>query len=349
MKLNLGILSFAHGHIGAYAGVMKDQDDVNLVAAWDDDKERGQTRSREFEIEFVPALDDFLGRDDIQAVMIGSETSKHAEHVEVAAAAGKDILLQKPLAFTPEDCDRIIQAVEASGVRFSVAWQMRCDLQNQWMKEQLLSGRFGRPLMVRRRHGLPTQLWGDAFADSWHVKPEFNLGMFMDDASHPADWFLWMFGKPVSVMAEIDTLLNPKVPDDNGAAIFKFKDGMIGIIESSFTTIAAEDTTTIVAEKGTILQSWGDGPSCETQPESSDGPLYGLKYYLAGEDRWRTVDIPTPASHGARIHGVVEPAVSFLKGERGPIADAREGRISTEMVLAAYASSKEGRRIVLKD
>jgi predicted dehydrogenase len=347
MKLNLGILSFAHGHIGAYAAVMKGRDDVELIAAWDDDPERGQNRSKEFGIEFVPGLDDLLSREDIRAVMIGSETSKHAEHVEAAAAAGKDILLQKPMAFTLEDCDRIRKSVETSGVRFSIAWQMRCDPQNQWMKDALAAGRFGRPLMVRRRHGLPTQVWGDAFAESWHVKPEFNLGMFMDDASHPADWFLWMFGTPVSVMAEIDTLLNPKIPDDNGAAIFKFKDGMIGIIESSFTTIAAEDTTTIVAEKGTILQSWGDGPSCGAQPESPNGPLFGLKYYLAGEDRWQTVDIPTPAAHGARIEGIVDPAVAFLKGERGPIADADDGRICTKMVLAAYSSSREGRRIPL--
>lgn len=319
--------------------------DARVVAAWDDDAERGKKQSAACGAEFTPDLNTLLARKDISGVIIASETSKHAEHAIAAAKAGKNIVLQKPMALSLEDCDRIGAAVKAAGVRFSMAWQMRCDPQNQWMRDAVKSGKIGKVTLIRRRHCLGTQLWGDAFKSSWHVNPQLNRGMFMDDASHPADFLLWMFGKPVSVTAEIQTLIDPRIPDDTGAAVYKFKDGTIAILECSFTCVAAEDTTNIYGDKGTILQSYGDAPSCGgvAPPENAKG----VKYLLAGEKAWTSVDIPTPKNHGERIRGVAKPLVDFLAGRREPIATLEEGRINIEMLVGAYASAKEGRRIQL--
>ncbi|KPK42097.1 MAG: hypothetical protein AMK72_14645 [Planctomycetes bacterium SM23_25] len=343
MTLGIGIISMAHGHAGAYAQEIRQMDDAAVVAVWDDDAERGRKGGDSAGAEFVPDLEAMLGRQDVRAVIIGSPTSRHADHVEAAAAAGKDILLQKPMALTLADCDRIAGAVRAAGVRFSMAWQMRCDPQNQWMRQTVRSGRLGRIVMVRRRHCLSTHLW-KGFEDSWHVKPELNRGMFMDDAAHPADWLYWMLGRPESVIAEIQTILNPKVPDDNGVAVYRFPGGALGILECSFTCVAADDTTNIYGEKGTILQRWGDGPSCS--PHLAPGEK-ALRFRLAGDDAWTLVDIPTPPAHGQRIRAVARPAVEFFLGRREPIATAEEGRINVEMLLAAYASARDGRRVAL--
>jgi len=345
MSLGIGIISFAHGHVGSYADAIKSMPDAKVLAAWDDDAERGKKQSEAAGCEFVPDLNALLARKDISAVFIASETAKHAQHVVAAARAKKNIVLQKPMAFRHEDCDKITAAVKESGVKFSMAWQMRCDPQNQWMREAVQGGKLGKVTMIRRRHCLGTHLWGEGFTNSWHVKPELNLGMFLDDASHPADFLLWIFGKPLSVTAEIDTLINKKVPDDNGAAIYRFKGGTIGILECSFTCVAAEDTTNIYGEKGTILQSFGDGPSCGNPPPPENAR--GLRYIMAGEKAWNTVDIPSPRNHGERIRAIARPAVEFLLGKRDPIATLEEGRINVEMLLAAYASAKEGRRINL--
>ena len=234
---------------GAYAREIQERDDARVIAAWDADAERGRKNCDAFGAEFVRDLDALLKRDDIEAVIVASETSRHAEHVVAAAAAGKNILLQKPMATTLADCDRMVEAVDSAGVLFSMAWQMRCDPQNQWMREFVRSEKLGRPLMVRRRHCLSTQLWPD-FHDSWHVDPELNVGMFFDDAAHPIDWLYWMFGRPESVTAEIATLLDPRIPDDNGVAIFRFPDGPIAVLECSFTCVAADDTTNVYGEKG---------------------------------------------------------------------------------------------------
>src|SRR5690606_35068570 len=158
------------------------------------------------------------------ALVIGAETSLHAALVEQATAAGKAIVLQKPLALTMAEADRIVDAVEKSGVRFTLAWQMRVDPQNRRMRELVQRDELGQVYMVRRRHGLPTQTWPD-FAQSWHVKPELNRGMWADDAAHAIDFVYWLFGMPETVSAEIATLRNPQIPDDHGVAVFRYADG----------------------------------------------------------------------------------------------------------------------------
>jgi predicted dehydrogenase len=345
MTLGIGILSLAHGHLGMYAHRIKSLPDAAVVAVWNEDAARGRQLCEAVGAELVDSPEALLGRDDVQAVMIGSPTSRHADHAVAAAAAGKDILLQKPMALTLADCDRIVEAVEDAGVRFSMAWQMRCDPQNHWMRDKVRSGELGRICMVRRRHCLATQRMHD-FENSWHVRPELNRGMFMDDAAHPVDWLCWMFGRPASVTAEIGTILNPKIPDDNGVAVFRWADGMMAILECSFTCVAAEDTTNIYGSRGTVLQRWGDAVSC-TPDLCPQQPPRALRYKLLGEEDWTWADLPTPPRHGERIGDVAPQAVEFFLGRRPPIATAQEGRENVELLLACYDSAATGRRVEL--
>ena len=340
--MNLGVIGFAHGHVDMYASEIQQMDDARVAWGWDHDARRGAERCQQHGCEFAPDLDALLARQDLSGVIIGAETSMHADLAEAAAGAGKDILLQKPMALTLEDCDRIVRAVRSSGVRFSMAWQMRCDPQNLWIRQAVQSGKIGKVVMLRRRHGLPAHRWG-WLESSWHVQPALNRGMWMDDAAHPADFLLWVLGEPTSVMAEIDTLLNPNIPDNNGVAIYRFPGGAMGILECSFTCVAAKETTLVVGEGGTIAQDYGDAVSCGVTP-LPEGVL-GLRYLLAGESDWTPVDIPTPPNHGHRIRDVARPAVEFFLGQRDAIATAEEGRTNVKMPLAAYQSAAEGRRV----
>ena len=97
-------------------------------------------------------------------------------------------------------------------------------------------------------------------ASKWHVDPIANIGMYFDDATHAADWFYWIFGRPVSVMAEIDNIVTDTAPDDNGVSIFRFETGIMGILFNGSTTAAGVNTTEIYGDGGTIIQDYGDAP-----------------------------------------------------------------------------------------
>ena len=344
MTIQVGIIGFAHGHVNAYCKMWRDhpQWGVKPVAGWDHDADRLAKAGETHGVETVAELDRLLNHDAIHAVVIAAETSMHADLVEQAAAAGKAIILQKPAALTLPEADRIVAAVNTAGVPFTMAWQMRVDAQNLLMKQMIEAGDLGRVLMVRRRHGLSTHVWGEWFTESWHVDPALNRGMWADDAAHAIDFLYWLLGEPVSVMAEIDTLLNPNVPDDNGIAIFRFPDGLMAEAVCSFTCVAGENTTEIVGEKGVILQNFGDAPSANV-PRSKHA--LGLKWYLHEQGQWNSSELESPANHGDRIADLAQPLAAFLRGEREPIATAEEGRTSLKMVLASYASAETGRRI----
>jgi predicted dehydrogenase len=343
--LGLGVISFAHGHVNAYIETIADFPDARVVAAWDSDTTRGEAQCAKYHLEFERDLEALLGRDDIDAVFVTSPTNEHAEHVTAAARAGKGVLLQKPMALTLEDCDRISAAIGRHGVPFSMCYQMRCDPVNLKIKELLEQGAVGKVAVVRRRHAIGALLQPSfARPDNWHVDPVRNMGMFMDDASHAADWFYWLLGRPVSVIAEIANVVTTVAPDDNGAAIYRFGRGEMGLLLNSSTQLAAEATTEIYGDRGTIIQNYGDAPS-SILPRPADSAA--LKIFREGAADWEVFDFPNHTPQGARIRAVPRQVVDFLHGRRGPIATVADGRVCIEMILGAYEAARSGRRVGL--
>lgn len=347
MSVNVGIAGFAHGHVERYIALWKEKPEmgVNVAAGWDHDAVRLEGAAERHGIKPFASLEDMAASPGVQAVVVAAETSLHADIVEKAAAAGKAVVLQKPMALTMAQADRIVAAVKRGGIPFSMAWQMRVDPQNLEMTRLIRSGVLGRALNVRRRHALSTHTW-KGFEDTWHNSPVYNRDIWADDSAHPIDWIQSLFGAPESVTAEIVSLLNPKVPNDNGIAIFRYPGGPIVEVNCSFTCTAAVGTTEIVCERGTIVQNYGDGPSAGAPRTESE---LGLKWYSLETGRWTYFNVPSPPDQGARISGLAQPIADFLTGRRGPIATAEEARTSLRMVLATYVSSRDGRRVRLDD
>ncbi len=345
-RVRIGILSHAHGHSNIYCRQMQKFDDVDLVACWDDNERRGREAASTFGLEYRSDADAVIDDADIDAVIVTTETNRHAGLVERAADAGKAILCQKPLATTLADCDRIIAAVQRSGVKFSVAFQMRHDPVNRTIKELVEANAVGKIAVVRRRHCISVLL-NEAFVTGpsrWHIDPMANVGMFFDDAIHAADWFYWTFGPAKRVMAEIDNVVTAVAPDDNGVAVFRFESGAIGTLFNGSTTVAGVNTTEIYGEEGTIIQDYGDGPSTAAPRPAGVAPLRMIRQ---GDRDWEQFHIPIPASQAERIAAVPRPFIDYVRGLNDERVSAEEGRKSVEMILGAYRSAREGRRIAL--
>ncbi len=345
MAVGIGILGFAHGHVEMYCARWRQMfsDRIRLVAGWDHDSARASAACERHGLSVRDSVQALLNDPEVDAVVISSETSLHAELAIQAASAGKTIVMQKPMALTLEQADQIVAAVEENSVAFTMAWQMRVDPQNLQMRQLIQDGTLGRVVMVRRKHCLATHVWA-GFENTWHVKPELNRGMWADDAAHAVDFVHWLLGVPESVMAEVVTVLNPKIPDDQGIAIFRYPDGMLAEVFCCFNCIAGENTTEIIGDKGVVIQNYGDGPSCGAPRDASAS---GLKWYLHGSSQWVDSGIASPAGHGERIAGLAEPILEFLEGKRPAIASAQEGRTSLQMTFACYESEQTGRRIAL--
>jgi predicted dehydrogenase len=306
---------------------------------------RGAEASARFAIPFEPNLKTLLANPEIDAVIIASETNKHADLIEAACAHKKAILCQKPMATTLEDCDRIIAAVLQSGVHFQMAFQMRSDPLNQKIKEWLDRGELGKIGAIRRRHCI-NFLFNPNLVNSpsaWHIDRVANVGMFFDDAVHAADFFYWLLGKPKSVMAEIDNILTEIAPDDTGMAIYRWESGAMGELLNSSVTLAGENTCEVYGTDGVIIQNYDDGVSTPHAPENARA----LKLFRKSTGQWEHFEHPVPKSHGERIAAVPRPFIDALLKKQPPTITANDGKVSVEMCLAAYESARTGRRILL--
>ena len=341
----VGILGLAHGHVFSFGNewVNRPELGVEIAGAWDRDEERLRSGAEKLKTRAYTDIDALLGS-GIDAVVITSETAYHADLVEKAAAAGKDIILYKPMALTMRDADRIAQAVSKNGVRLTMGWQMRVDEQNREIKRLIESGELGKVCLFRRRHCLSTHIWKD-FENTWHNDPKMNRDIFADDSSHPFDLMLWLFGMPESVVCEMSTVVNPKVPNDNAVAVFRYPDGKICEISLCFTCSAAEVTTEVYLSAGSIQQYFGDNPACRLP---RDEGMPALKWYREGDKSWTVSPIPAPKAHQERLKAQAKPFADFLYGA-APIATAEEGRDCLRLVLMCYLSAREGRRVYTDD
>lgn len=343
---NVGVLGFAHGHVMAYAPSWAEHPEwgVKVTAGWDHDAARAHINCEKLGAKAFATVQELLDS-NVDGVVISSETAFHADLVEQAARAGKDILCYKPLALNMAEADRIVHAVEAAGVRFSMGWQMRVDPQNLKIKELTDAGELGRVLQFRRRHCLSTHIWKD-FKSTWHNNKAMNRDIFADDSSHAINLMQFLFGMPQQVIARITTANSPEIPNDNAVAVFSYPNGMLAEISCSFSCSASEITTEVYLEKGSIQQYFGDGPATRL-PRVPEMP--GLKWFREGDTDWTDSGIPSPKAHGERLVAQAKPMADFFTGRAPSLCSAQEGRDTLRLVLACYLSEREGARVSVSD
>lgn len=149
---------------------------------------------------------------------------------------------------------------------------------------------------------------------------------------------------PESVTAELATLFDPDMPNDNGIAVLRYPGGPLAEVTCSFVCIAGENTTEIVAENGVVIHNFGDVPSTSV-PRPEGAP--GLKWFFRGDADWTLSGLPEVDKHGERIAALAWPLSEFLHGTRPPLATAEDGRNSLKIMAACYESSRTGRRVPL--
>lgn len=344
--MNIGILGFAHGHIGGLTGewLKHPEYGVSIVCGWDHDDARRIKSCADIGIEEASSAEQLVSRTDIDAVAIAAETAYHAQLAALAANAKKGIILYKPLSLTLAEADSIVEAVENNGTAFTVALQMRVDPVNSQIKELIDSGTMGKPYFFRRRHCLGMHN-NPGFQTMWHVDERLNRDIFADDSAHAVDWLYSLFGMPATVSCEMATMHIPQVKNDTGVALFRYENGLI--VEMMFSSVcsAAEITSEGYFEKGALQHYGGDGPATRLPHESQAA----LKWFVEGDSDWRVSDIPLPAGQWDRIKAQAKPLADFLNGKRPAICGAREARDSLKMVLACYLSAREGCRVRLDD
>jgi predicted dehydrogenase len=228
--VRVAMLSFAHLHAYAYAEILRQLPDAELVAIADDDAARGRDAAERFGAEFMREWRDAAARDDIDAVVICSENARHAEMTIAAAEAGKHVLCEKPLATTLDDAEAMIAACARAGAKLQTAFPVRFSAPAVAFGQAIRAGRVGTPLaVIARNPGICPM--------GWFVDPELaGGGAVMDHTVHVIDVLRHIFDAEVTeVYAEADTRIYDIPVDDTGLVLFRMSNGLRGSLDTSWS------------------------------------------------------------------------------------------------------------------
>lgn len=267
-RIGVAQLSFWFVHAEEFCRLALETPEVDLVAVWDSDAERGRDRAAKLGVPFEPDLDQLLAREDLDAVSLCAEPFRQPELAEAAAQAGKHMLIEKPLAEDLDGAARIVRAVERHGVQAMPAYNLRFHPVSRHLKDLVAGGELGRIARVRRLHGHSLAFERGDFRGSsirrvmgWGDPRREHRTSLLFAGSHSALWYQWMFGAPVSVQCAVSSVTEEWPVEDNAVALLRYEDGMIGIIETSETMLAQETVAEIYGTDGVAIQLRGNLPS----------------------------------------------------------------------------------------
>lgn len=233
--LRVAVLSFWHVHAGDYSRSTERHPDTELVAVYDDDAERGTAGAKEFGVDYADDLDALLARDDIDAVTITTETSRHRDVMVAAARAGKHIFTEKLLAPTAAEAEEIIAAADREGVKLIVSLPRLYHGYTTKINEILATGTLGELTYgrVRLSHDGAVRNWlPDRFYD-----PATAIGGALTDLGcHPVYLTqLFLGDAPDTVSATYRSITNRPV-DDHAVVTIGYPNQRIGVIEAGFAS-----------------------------------------------------------------------------------------------------------------
>lgn len=251
--IRLGILSFWHVHADDYAREAQGHPRTEIVAAWDEDPERGKAKAKSLGARFHADLAELLKSPDVDGVIVTTPTNAHREVIVAAAQAGKHIFTEKVLALTPAECRDILAAVERSGVKLTVSLPRLADGYTQAMQKVLAEGKLGDVTLVRVRlshDGAVGRRWLPA---QFFDPDEAGGGALIDLGCHPMYLTrLFLGGMPDGLTASYGRVTGREV-EDNAVALLHYPSGAIGVAEAGFVNPHSPFTIEVHGTEGSLL------------------------------------------------------------------------------------------------
>ena len=313
---------------------------ASLVAVCDIDQVAASKLAHEYSVSYYTDMNDMMIREDIDVVVVLTESGNHAKHVIELSKYGKHIIVEKPMALTLSDADNMIKACDKYGCKLFVVKQNRFNVPVQALRKVIVQGRLGKLILgtVRVRWCRKQEYYDQA---AWRGTWALDGGVLTNQASHHIDLLEWMRGDVESVHARSITAVAQIEAEDTAVVTLKFKNGALGIIEA--TTAARpsdlEGSISILGDQGTVeiggfavnqMKTWEFVDKNEEDEDVLD--MYSVN---------------PPDVYGFGHRAYYEHVVNSLLDREAQLVDGLEGRKSLELINAIYESIETGKEVFL--
>ncbi|TWU24271.1 1,5-anhydro-D-fructose reductase [Novipirellula galeiformis] len=257
---------------------------------------------------------------DVDAVYIATPVREHLPQARMAAAAGKHVLVEKPMAMDVAECGEMIEVCATANVRLGVAYYRRFYPLLQRIEDLLKSNAIGTPLAVSAVTATPVAMqpgeeghWRTERADS-------GGGALMDVGSHRINVFLHLFGPIAEVKSICTTVAADYEVEDTAALLLRFECGMVGTLQCHF---GADDP-----DEFAITGTRGRLRAC---------PLNGDQLIIE-RDGEQTIETLPPAANFCQP--LIADFADAIRNNRSPRVNGDEGRRTNIVMANAYDDSQ---------
>lgn len=328
--VRIGIIG-AGGMGSSHAEAIKTLQRARVAAVADSDEARGRRLAETLAVPWFGAYQQMLADGAIDAVSIASPPFLHKEMALAAAAAGKHIFCEKPMAVNVADCEAMIQAAERAGVTLMIGQVLRFLQPFLKVRELVDSGAIGRVISAE-----VTRIAGGFGGASvpWRERLEQSGGLLLEINAHEIDLLRCLGGDVASVSAEANNYVHPEADyPDLAFVLLRFRSGAIGCLYSSNASLLGETSGTVQGTEGAIrYNGWGKRGTIEVRRKGdTDVTAYRLDELDA---------TPGVAYELDRFAEAVATGTP-------PIVSGLDGLKVVEIARAAYTAANEHRSVPL--
>ena len=325
---DIGVAIFGAGRAGqGHARAIGQTPGARLVAVFDADPERAAAFAETHGCQAYTSSDAVLERDDVQLIMVALPNFLHERATVEAASAGKHVFLEKPMADTLEECDRMLAAVERAGVQLLVAHSQRYFASTIRAREVLQSGQLGEPVFA-------TDTWYKNFGVEvrlpWFLDRATGGGMWLMNGAHMIDRTCWVLDTEVeSVRAWIGSPFHHLSADDANMAFLQLRNGRHAtLVHAGYKTRGVD--------------------KCEVEVTCTDGMLlfdsYSNRLAVERDGAYAPIEVQRTEPFAEELKNLI----GAIRGREALRVAPRWGRHIVEVLLAAEESSRTGREVTIQ-
>ncbi len=354
MTLNVAIIGcakIAHLHAKAILQIPE----LNFKAVWSRTPASTQKFVDEYDVKAYSSITKMIKAEKIQMAIVCTAHPYHADPAIEAMDAGAHVIIEKPLASTLQDCDRIIEASKRTGMKTGVISQRRWYQPIVRMKKAIDEGKIGTPMLgTIQMLGWRDKSYfeSDAWRGSWTLE---GGGVLVNQSPHQLDLLQWLMGDIDEVFGYWSNVNHPYIEvEDTAVALIRFKSGGLGnILVSNSQKPGIYGKVHIHGSNGATVGSQPEGGAMFIAGKTTiaEAPKLDL-WTVPGEEqmleKWNKEDSDEFHSVDSMTWYFKLQLADFADAiieDKQPLVTTEEGRKTVELFTAIYRSQRDGKPV----
>ena len=310
------------------ADAIKRSGKLSIVGCYSRSEEKREKFAAKYGCRAYPSYEALLAERSVEAIVNTTPNAAHLETTRAAAAAGKHVFLDKPIANTVADARALTQACRDAKVVLALGYQRRRESHFRWVKRQIQEGHFG--TLVNAEANISRDRLGQVDLTSWRYTAEgMPGGVMLQIGIHYTDVLEYLLGPVKAVSGQFVRLVLPGDNPDVASLILEHESGALSTLNASYAS----------ASEYYLVNVYGKEASA----------YYDLHQGLRVLKRGSKSATPVPAERNDTLVEELEEFMRAARGDGAPEMDGERSTASLAVILAGIRSAREGRRVEVKE